>query len=346
MCELSLVSRSGWIDVTRTKFLYGKEILNEVMSLIRKPGSMKIAVSYWGVDSVSSLVLIKNAPKNRLRVLCDLEHPACRIEPIKQLVDADRRVRDVPKLHAKVWIKENEAVIGSANASKSALGFTIDAPLNSEAAIYTNDTNVAKRVSDWFDDLWEKKGNTELTKKDMAEAAEKESRTRPARIKRRSLELENRSKDKKPGRYFSEIVGEAAAHEYISSIEELLSIEFDADRGLRFDIKDLDGKMDQFLKVNDGLLDSIEHRSGRRRVGKGKNSFNKRLQNKLIKSEPEIGHLHRALFRYVENKSNFMWFRGEKGYGMVVEMEGKLYRFSLLTYRSSGRIQTAQRRPA
>lgn len=135
--------------------LTGTEIQQAVKTLVNREGDVDIAVAYWGQDALERTG-IANKPSRNLRVICDLLSGACNPSPIATLIGRGVPVRTLDRLHAKVWINGNDAILGSANASMAGLPMPNEdmQMRRDEANIEIRDETLAQSLRTWFDERW------------------------------------------------------------------------------------------------------------------------------------------------------------------------------------------------
>lgn len=138
-------------------FLSGDAIAAEVRSLIKKSkGPLRIAVAYWGSDSVERVGLSRRG-RPETRILCNARSGVCSPEALSSMIKLPRiEVRSSRRLHAKVYCADDCVIVGSANASANGLGFESEGEVGGlhEAAILSREPNVVAAVAHWFDDLY------------------------------------------------------------------------------------------------------------------------------------------------------------------------------------------------
>ena len=148
------------------EFLQGGQIIKAIKSLTSEGKSqgepLNIAVAYWGKNAIEETGLQKRIERNpaNVRVICDLMGGACNPSPIAKLRRLGTNVKTSDGMHAKVWVRGDSVIVGSANVSANGLGFddkgvTIG---NHEAAVLIHDGRFAESVNSWFDELWENDG--------------------------------------------------------------------------------------------------------------------------------------------------------------------------------------------
>lgn len=118
------------------EILHGKDLADAIMSLIAKPGRLRCAVAFWGPS------LAKLAFDRKAEVVLDISMGGTSRNALKafglrkkKLPNAKSQVTVLDKLHAKIFIGEQLAIIGSANASRNALGSDGRVPALLEAGV-------------------------------------------------------------------------------------------------------------------------------------------------------------------------------------------------------------------
>jgi hypothetical protein len=105
--------------------LNGPEAETAISRYLRKCRRARIAVAYWGEGATRRLGLANVAERGAdIEIICDLMSGSCNPYVIRELRDlfGDDHVLTRTKLHAKVWITNVGAVLGSSNASANGLG--------------------------------------------------------------------------------------------------------------------------------------------------------------------------------------------------------------------------------
>jgi len=163
-------------------FLKGTDIERKAQELISKASRVQLAVAYWGAGSSNWLVNQGLANKDVL-IICDLLSGACNPGVIKKLQEAlgVDRVLTRDGLHAKVWLTNNAAIVGSSNMSANGLGFEGDELRGQiEANIFVTEPYVLEEIDTWFrEDVVP--GARKIGRQELAEATERWKRHRNAR---------------------------------------------------------------------------------------------------------------------------------------------------------------------
>jgi len=115
---------------------------------------MDIAVAFWGKGAVKQLGLDK--PGRKVRILLELDSGGSNPYEVRELLARHpKKVRSVPRLHAKCLISPKAVVIGSANASANGLGEEgFEASHWHELGCQSNDSSLVARAKEWFEGLW------------------------------------------------------------------------------------------------------------------------------------------------------------------------------------------------
>jgi HKD family nuclease len=134
-----------------TKFISGDENTNAIKKIF-KEDPLKCAVAFWGKKAWE---LLKDS-KQKIKIICNLESGATNpflIEKLQKKKNIELRTQH--NLHAKVYFSNNQAIIGSSNASANGLSLE-DAEVTGyiEASVTTNDEKIITSINSWFEELW------------------------------------------------------------------------------------------------------------------------------------------------------------------------------------------------
>jgi hypothetical protein len=135
-------------------FVYGDD-LREAINRVLHSRETSCAVAFWGKGSEKSFG--ENAEK--VRIVCNLKAGGTNPLPLKALIDDPRfEIRQCDRLHAKVYIGDETAVVTSANNSTNGMGVEGKPTFGLiEAGVVLTQIESVKK---WFDDLWDDKGTT------------------------------------------------------------------------------------------------------------------------------------------------------------------------------------------
>jgi len=137
---------------TRTTFLPGVSIRDEIRKLVHRSSRVWVAVAYWGAGATEWLDL-KARKQRDVIVVCDLMSGACNPDEIASLRRhlGERFVLKLDRLHAKTWLGDKCAIVGSANISANGLGFEATELAGLiEASMYSEDIATVEAVDHWF----------------------------------------------------------------------------------------------------------------------------------------------------------------------------------------------------
>lgn len=116
-------------------------------------GPLDLAVSFWGEGAIKELSLEKKRPT---RVLLELGSGGTNPSVVKVLRKLPHvELKQLPKLHAKVYISQRAVVIGSTNASANGLGVEGKETTRwHELAVHINDDTLVRDTKIWFEEKW------------------------------------------------------------------------------------------------------------------------------------------------------------------------------------------------
>jgi len=188
-------------------FIGPEQYANTLRTMVAQENSVDAAVAFWG-DGAEAIIHPDDG--RALRVICNLRSGGTNPAVIKLLCDrantlAHVQVRQCDRLHAKLVVGKNSAMIGSANVSANGLGFEGGEVAHwLEAAIHTVDEQEVESAQRWFDQLWSSNDTRPITAKDLAEAAlayEKNRDGRPDYSRKGPFSFDNYSVADLEGRY-------------------------------------------------------------------------------------------------------------------------------------------------
>lgn len=139
------------------RFLTGVEIQRQVSRIVRRGGVVSVAVAYWGTGAAKRTGITRHPNPRQIRLICDLLSGFCNPKEIESLIRLGVRVQTLDRLHAKVWISEDDIVVGSANASMNALPNNDESGTrrNVEAVVMSQDRNLCQEARGWFENQWQ-----------------------------------------------------------------------------------------------------------------------------------------------------------------------------------------------
>jgi hypothetical protein len=137
------------------EFLVGMPLAERIKS-VAEGGEVRCAVAFWSAIGVDE-VFPGGVPDNT-RIICDISMGSTSAKALKALGAPDNpNLRHSLRMHAKVFISDEGLVVGSANASASALGDDNGPIDNTEAGIFHSPDSASwKSAAAWFDNLLNK----------------------------------------------------------------------------------------------------------------------------------------------------------------------------------------------
>lgn len=133
-------------------FLTGPS-LTQAVTQITQTGKAKLAVAYWGSDACRLLQLPNDC--SDVEIICDAFSGACNPSTLSELISRKAQVKYIDGIHAKTYIGENSALIGSANASANGLGQEAEElHTHLETGLITSEEDVIFACKKWFDTLF------------------------------------------------------------------------------------------------------------------------------------------------------------------------------------------------
>jgi hypothetical protein len=135
-----------------TTFRSGADIRKRIVKLITDSSEIDCAVAFWGRGATD---LFPSTREKSIRIVCDLMSGACNPAVIRDLMRVGVEIKKLDGMHAKIYWTQTGAIIGSANASANGLGEEDEETSSqAEAAIYTDEPEVLREASAWFNEQW------------------------------------------------------------------------------------------------------------------------------------------------------------------------------------------------
>lgn len=128
------------------------QIADAVRRIRRPREEIMVAVPYWGNEGAELVGLQKG---QHVRIVCNLDSNGCNPYEVEKLVKLGAKVRSHPRLHAKIYVTNYGAIIGSSNASQFGIaddGARIVSSI--EANVLTTSPCMIKAAIDTFEEAW------------------------------------------------------------------------------------------------------------------------------------------------------------------------------------------------
>jgi hypothetical protein len=132
--------------------LDGKAAQGAIKRILIEAEWARIAVAYWGEEAIAQLCLSELRDKN-IEIVCDVVSGGCNTKEIRALrsIFGAEAVKTQDRLHAKVWLTDKAAIIGSSNASANGLGFEgPEAGALTEANVLIRDREALEALLAWY----------------------------------------------------------------------------------------------------------------------------------------------------------------------------------------------------
>ena len=143
------------------EFLYGDQLSQKIREIFRGE-NVRCAVAFWGRDAVKELFGTDVLERDDVHVVCDLSMGGTNPATLRAFGAPDNQnIRFHDGLHAKVFLSENGAIVGSANASNNGIGFMEgDAPLTEAGIFIEVNSEPWQKASEWFKALFSDRAQT------------------------------------------------------------------------------------------------------------------------------------------------------------------------------------------
>ncbi|MFD2262074.1 phospholipase D family protein [Lacibacterium aquatile] len=149
------------------RILGGGEVSEEFRKMIFSGSDIYCAVAFWGKGVANLLGLDALRPGQSATIICDLLSGGCNPREILFLMNCPGvKVLHLPGLHAKVYMTQHQAILGSSNASAN--GLSLVAGPQIEANILSVDKAFLRDARRWFDRV--KQFAQEVSEADIAQA--------------------------------------------------------------------------------------------------------------------------------------------------------------------------------
>jgi hypothetical protein len=131
------------------EFLNGPQAIAKIAGLTAKSRNVRMAVAFWGEGAAQWLGLLSK-PSSAI-VICNLKMGGTNPAEIRALMNAGVHVSQSDILHAKVYLFDNQVIIGSSNASAN--GLSLQGGETSgwiEANVFCDEAAFCQKASRWF----------------------------------------------------------------------------------------------------------------------------------------------------------------------------------------------------
>jgi hypothetical protein len=137
--------------IMTAKFAEGAALSSAIKD-IAAGNDVRCAVAFWGGGS-DGLFSADRALKHR--IVCDVTLGGTSADALRQFgAPNNKLLRHVPSLHAKVYLSDRGAVVGSANASQNGIGFEAAPGLIEAGIVLGPDCSAYADAAAWFEAIW------------------------------------------------------------------------------------------------------------------------------------------------------------------------------------------------
>lgn len=154
----------------RDRLLDEKGVFAAVNDLLASTSEACIAVAFWGKGTEVALPALVD--RHRHRIVCNLESGCCNPSVIRALWQQNNgRVFTNPRLHAKLWIGKDQAIVGSSNASANGLALQGSEQTSwHEMNMRTEDPDLIEQGRSWFESVLASEETRSVTEAMISEA--------------------------------------------------------------------------------------------------------------------------------------------------------------------------------
>lgn len=152
------------------EFLNGVSLVAAVKRVLEGE-NVRCAVAFWG-EGAAEFLSSDDESRKGVRIVCDLSMGCTSPRALRKLgAPTNDRLRFHDHLHAKVYLSDIGAVIGSANMSANALGFGGKVRHREAAMFLDTDEDGFQEAVDWFDALYD--GSKKVNRKALKRTEER-----------------------------------------------------------------------------------------------------------------------------------------------------------------------------
>lgn len=162
------------------KFLFGTELTAATKQIVESD-NVRIAVAFWGSDGPERIGL-NVSKRTDWKIVCNLTMGGTNPKAIENLGSSSgekwRHIRHSPRLHAKVFLCETSAIVGSNNVSANGLSLEGEEQVGwDEAGVLITDPQELLRIAGWFEKIWKSAKQVDAPALKAAERARRRRRT-------------------------------------------------------------------------------------------------------------------------------------------------------------------------
>ena len=133
------------------RFIAGSDLVDAIRDVL-SGNDVRCVVAFWGAGAEA---LLNQATGDQPRVICDVTLGGTSPNALRALgAPKNDCLRYVPNLHAKVYISDRGAIVGSANASQNGVGLDGPPTLIESGVLVPPDDDACGQAVAWFETQW------------------------------------------------------------------------------------------------------------------------------------------------------------------------------------------------
>ncbi len=147
------------------RFIAGSDLADAIRDVLGG-NNVRCAVAFWGTGAEA---LLDQATGDQPRIICDVTLGGTSPNALRAIGAPDNaRLRYLPSLHAKVYISDRGAIVGSANASKNGVGLDGPPSLIESGVLVSPDNDTFGQAVIWFETQWKASKKVDTSALDLA----------------------------------------------------------------------------------------------------------------------------------------------------------------------------------
>jgi hypothetical protein len=163
------------------RFIAGSDLADAIREVLGG-NNVRCAVAFWGTGAEA---LLDQATGDQPRIICDVTLGGTSPNALRALgAPENDRLRYVPSLHAKVYISDRGAIVGSANASQNGVGLDGPPSLIESGVLVSPDNDTFGQAVIWFETQWKASKKVDTSALDLATKRFRPGRTPGSRTVR------------------------------------------------------------------------------------------------------------------------------------------------------------------
>jgi hypothetical protein len=134
-----------------SRFKAGSDLADAIRDVL-SGNNVRCAVAFWGTGAEE---FVNQATGDQPRIICDVTLGGTSPNALIALdAPGNDRLRHIPSLHAKIYMSDRGAIVGSANASQNGVGVGGPPRLIEGGMLLAPDEDTFDQVATWFETQW------------------------------------------------------------------------------------------------------------------------------------------------------------------------------------------------